>query len=727
MKLNRMDTTRYTFIGIFDTEKIALQKIVIPIIQRDYAQGREEAEISRVRIRFLNSLYKAVQNDAITLDFIYGDVSPGGVMTPLDGQQRLTTLFLLHWYAAQKEGIAQQEYAFLKKFGYETRYSTRDFCLRLVDFTPSFTREVSDEIIDQPWFPLEWKKDQTIRSMLLMLDAIVAKFADAQNIWARLKDGAISFYFLPIKEMGLVDELYIKMNSRGKPLTQFEHFKAELEWELHNVDEEVAKRVIRKIDCDWTDMLWKYRGNCSVTDDCFLHYFRFICDIICYQDGDTPQGEVLNEFDCLKRFFSKDNEDVLKNIRTLEEYYDCWCSLAKECTSTQFLEQFISHFHEPGKIKIENHRIDIFSDCLQGYVDLHGDGHRVFPLNRIILLFAIITYLRNRNTISSGQFSRRLRIINNLIRNSENEISDSSSRAGGNRMPAILRQVSGIIASGEIDTLLENNFNAIQLTEEAEKILWLNGHPEMSETLFSLEDHELLQGQIGIVGLGDAEYFNRFHALFACCWDAVDCALMSMGNYGQRERNGWRYQLGSSKLPSAWRMLFHKGANVGFECTKKILHDLLSQTEVFADDALSEIKEKFIKESEERSFFDWRYYYVKYDCFRPGSHGKYHWRDFKTNPYEFSVLLTAFNYSGTTYQPFLKTVDADNVAGNYWGQRIVIGKSYIICQNNAYVIKMSGTDEEIEAVPIRQNADGIDTEDRIQKMMGAIPNIKFYD
>ena len=40
--------------------------------------------------------------EPVTLDFVYGDIDANGVMTPLDGQQRLTTLFLLHWYAARK-------------------------------------------------------------------------------------------------------------------------------------------------------------------------------------------------------------------------------------------------------------------------------------------------------------------------------------------------------------------------------------------------------------------------------------------------------------------------------------------------------------------------------------------------------------------------------------------------------------------------------------------------
>ena len=114
-----------------------------------------------------------------------------------------------------------------------------------------------------------------------MLDAIAEVFKDTDSIWDRLKGGAISFYFLPIKDMGLTDELYIKMNSRGKPLTQFEHFKAELEHGLREVDENISKRIMRKIDITWTDMLWQYRGEDNVIDDEFLRYFRFVCDIIC--------------------------------------------------------------------------------------------------------------------------------------------------------------------------------------------------------------------------------------------------------------------------------------------------------------------------------------------------------------------------------------------------------------------------------------------------------------
>ena len=64
--------------------------------------------------------------------------------------------------------------------------------------------------------------------MLVVLDAIHNKFYAVNNLW-KAKEKQLHSIFKAIKDMGLTDELYIKMNSRGKPLTQFEHFKAELE------------------------------------------------------------------------------------------------------------------------------------------------------------------------------------------------------------------------------------------------------------------------------------------------------------------------------------------------------------------------------------------------------------------------------------------------------------------------------------------------------------------
>lgn len=152
----------HTLISLFkesdSNPSLPLNKIEIPIIQRDYAQGRNSREVNRIREGFLSALYNALTQDKpIKLDFIYGDINEGTkVLTPLDGQQRLTTLFLLHWYIAWHEQVDYNDFSFLKNFSYRTRYSARVFCQCLIDYSPDFSKvKISEDIEDQSWMPID--------------------------------------------------------------------------------------------------------------------------------------------------------------------------------------------------------------------------------------------------------------------------------------------------------------------------------------------------------------------------------------------------------------------------------------------------------------------------------------------------------------------------------------------------------------------------------------------
>lgn len=119
------------------------QIIEIPILQRDYAQGRIGKEA--LRRTFLTSLKKALDDANTTksgytplqLDFVYGSTltnkngDTNTTLQPLDGQQRLTTLWLLHWYIALRAGKLEEASETLAKFSYETRISSRIFCQKM--------------------------------------------------------------------------------------------------------------------------------------------------------------------------------------------------------------------------------------------------------------------------------------------------------------------------------------------------------------------------------------------------------------------------------------------------------------------------------------------------------------------------------------------------------------------------------------------------------------------
>lgn len=711
--------SQHTFADIFNStfksgeEEVQLTSIVIPKIQRDYAQGRDTQEAIRVRSKFLDALFEAVEGAPITLDFVYGNIDKSGVLTPLDGQQRLTTLFLLHWFAAKKEQIPEAEYSFLGGFSYENRPASRDFCHKLLPFEPSFSAILSSEIIDQNWFPLDWKHDPTIESMLTMLDAIQTKFSGIEDLWGKLKSGKISFYFLPIRDMGLTDEIYIKMNSRGKPLTQFEHFKAEFEHSLEKVDKTACKRVINKIDREWTDLLWPYRGNNNIIDDEFLRYFRFICDVICYKKNGSPK--ISDEFELVKEYFS--GEDAVTNLSILESYFDCWLKIQKdEQPFTDFFEGLIGHTHEPAKITVDpRYEIDVFNDCLRNYGDLISGRNRKFPLNRSVLLYAFITYLLHKEDITEDDFRLRLRHIYNLIQNSPDEISDSETRIGGNRMPAIIKQVEHIILTGEIypDEEININFNANQLSEEREKILWIQDNPDKAEVLFEIEDHQLLHGQIGVIGLDNIDLAPRFQSLFDCDWDNVNCAMLAIGNYGQQESNNWRWQFGS-KNDSSWEFLFHMGAAKNFESTKAVLLQLLNKHESFNDDYLKSIKEEYINKCESDNLYDWRYYWLKYDSFRDTKFGKYYFESYSLEePYRTVLMKTRSSISESSYVPYLFEIDSAHISRDNYGRSLVYEQFYVKNLNDAFEFYSSADNTPLEKVHIPQE-NGIDTVNRIE-------------
>lgn len=716
-------------------KEIQINKIDIPMIQRDFAYGRTDSKNTRKRNRFLDALYDAVCGKTITLDFVYGNVKDN-VLTPLDGQQRLTTLYLLYWYSSKKENIAESEAEFLKRFSYETRPSARKFCEVITSkhFELNNNEYISKQIKDKNWFPLEWQHDATIASMLIMLDAIQVRFSGIDNLWLKLEN--ISFYFLPIEDMGLTDELYIKMNSRGKPLTPFEHFKAEFEKQLRYADEELAKRIGAKIDREWTDFLWQYRNsgvgdvNDNTTDDEFLRYFIFICNIICYQENNTPKTN--DEFDLIKDFFTISGQTenqiieskarVIKNAETLERYFDCWLDENKKSIPIlNFFASFASKQHEVGKIKTV-YNTNFLEDCLKNYAEIIGSRRRKFTLNQIILLYAFILYRQNLATVNEAQFSRRLRIVNNLILNSSDQISDSEERQGGNRMPAILRQVDSVILNGVIiedSKTIGINFNPVQIEEERQKLLWTKNNPDKAEMLYTLEDNELLYGQIAIVGLENFAHFEQFDSLFKCDWDLVDCALFTIGDYKQKERNGWRYQLGSW-MPDgyAWKTLFHKSENLsGFENTKRILNELLSKQTLFTNDYLKGLIDGYVTMCQSGSEYPWIYYYIKYKKFRPGRYGKYWWNDFTNRQYICNALFQRQKPSENAYNPFLKTINT-NVWREHWGNRIYLNENeYLKETQTAYQVLSNDENKHvIHEIPISQNVKGIDIEDRIEKV-----------
>lgn len=254
-------------------------KIVVPKIQRDYVQGRENKTIEKNREEFVKELIGSLaENKPISLNFVYGTIQDSNEFIPIDGQQRLTTLFLLHLYVFAKKGNKDEIEVLQKKFSYQTRYTTNRFLEKLSEELPEMlnpsdrNNNLTDIIRDSGWYVTPWDNDPNIRSCLVMLQTI---HETCNDILANNNDGISKFFNLltgvgcPItfmwlqldKSFGSDNQLYIRMNSRGKQLTDFENFKAELYEKIlkSNGDEEkdqIIKDFKKNIDGDWYSLFW---------------------------------------------------------------------------------------------------------------------------------------------------------------------------------------------------------------------------------------------------------------------------------------------------------------------------------------------------------------------------------------------------------------------------------------------------------------------------------------
>ncbi|MDE6158150.1 MAG: DUF262 domain-containing protein [Muribaculaceae bacterium] len=143
--------------------------------------------------------------------------------------------------------------------------------------------------------------------MLNVLDAIEERFNGIDMLWDKLITGDYpAFYHLTIDRMGLTDDLYIKMNSRGKKLTEFELFKSELNAAIRKTDTAYASRLIFKIDTSWMDMVWAhFNSKPKETDRGYMLLIRNIMRLVCIL---TDNAVPANDKDALKSVSSDSNK-----------------------------------------------------------------------------------------------------------------------------------------------------------------------------------------------------------------------------------------------------------------------------------------------------------------------------------------------------------------------------------------------------------------------------------
>lgn len=212
--------------------EISDYKIQVPYYQRDYAQGRiDNGRIDNIRKVFVEEMYGAIigfNNKECHLGLVFGSYDENEkVFIAVDGQQRLTTVFLLHWYVAWRENKLNDYKEKLLNFSWDTRSYSSQFVELLFKIRPS--GNVIDSIKTNSNYFSVWENDPTVKGMLTMLEEIEKQYPNDILLCSQLfsNDCKIKYDILKL-EKDSDGKTYLKMNSRGRSLTTFELFKSKL-------------------------------------------------------------------------------------------------------------------------------------------------------------------------------------------------------------------------------------------------------------------------------------------------------------------------------------------------------------------------------------------------------------------------------------------------------------------------------------------------------------------
>jgi len=629
MTNSAMEGRRVTFAGLLPLlGDDGVGHVIIPPIQRDYAQGRTDSASTEIRVRFVESLALALEGGTpLELDFVYGGVTADGAFAPIDGQQRLTTLFLLHWYLAlRNDGLADD--ADWKHFTYSTRPSARMFCERLVDASLMVGAEAASRWIqDQPWFLYTWRSDPTIRAMLVMIDAIADRFSgiDVAAAWQRLMDAddpAVTFHALVIEELATGDDLYIKMNSRGKPLTPFEIFKANFEQAI--ADPERCQDFSFKIDGEWSDMLWQFRSRDNTVDDALMNYLNFVVTVMEWRLGRELTSDRL--IDRAKRLFGGAGVESEENLEFLFAALNVWVGV----DSVAYFENL---FCRPGRHAGLSpdaalprfggiRSLDLFADCCGNFRGARNSASLRFGLPDTLLLYGVLIH-KVAGSGDETQFKGRLRTLRNLIEASGNEIRLSV-------MPQLLAEVEALVLSGDLGGL--RTFNQGQVEEERIKQPLRDFDTELGAAMRALEDHALLRGSLTAFDLEPEGFTARAGAFAEMMSDSdlrelVTGAMLAQAPYQRQVSAGrFRFLSASDGSETVWRELL---TGVRRESLKPLRSALRLVLDEVAGSALSPAESlqalitAYVEAARVASLFDWRYYLVAYPEARTGASGRY--------------------------------------------------------------------------------------------------------
>lgn len=486
-------------LGVLDSNNLyhKIVKLRIPQIQRSYAQGRKSE--CDIRENFLTEIFSALtQNTPLEMSFVYGAFD-NGVFDILDGQQRLTTIFLVHWYILMREKQNLSALKWLNIFCYETRKTSTDFISRLTGEIFKFDETPKSEIESKKWFVLSYRQDSTVTSMITMLNAIHDKYQKlgCTNLAGSLDN--LRFYLIPLDEYGLSEDLYIKMNARGLRLTPFDNFKADLVDYLRSnnynsptvLPGSTACQTVPydlyfsiQLDNSWIDLFWKIDDK--KYDSLFFRFFyRYMASKYITAIKSTMAYEQMKE-DPDYLFFADVSEKQQDKYKGFSFY------------SKLLNNSYVKDMDNILNI-LKDHYLQDIKPCLTsswGDTALMFDDSSKFERKSQIVFSSVIEYLGKTTTssFSATDFRQWMRVVWNIVENSN--IDGLQPQMG------VMRRLSDILNTGCVGNVYgglaayTGGNISMSVTEEIEKAKLIIQNTSWENSFITAEADPFLKGMV---------------------------------------------------------------------------------------------------------------------------------------------------------------------------------------------------------------------------------------
>lgn len=476
-----MKTGRYSILDILDFQN--LEQFVIPEIQRDYVWSKSDVN------DVLNSIKDGFENEDVPyLGFIYAYNDKDYVYKYflIDGQQRITTIFLLLvalYYKLEKdfpEHLIKNEKL---KLDYKVRQATHNFLTDFVNFlngNKGLTLN-SNIISEQTWYHTNYKNDITIfniiNNFIEIYDWLTNLEDDKLTDFLTFVEEDIQLSYFDIENGRQGEELYIYMNSRGRHLVENETLKAKFLSKLNTTENKESWGKKWEI---WQDFFWVNRLNNPDSDNGFNEFLRMVQIITMSKGKYTPIQ--INKF-----VTSNNNIDfhILPELTEIEKYFNAYKYLVENTNISDFYKKYE---HENYFTKTEKRQIDYF---------------RILPL---ITFVSSITQYDEINILRFNRFfynnSRKSSISKDIRTQLITAIKLMSSYTKEHNE---IYDVCDLINYSKGRTALLDEEEVIKLTLYKTPPSEINR--ENLELLFwEIEDHNIFDGEISFLLM---EYFNE--------------------------------------------------------------------------------------------------------------------------------------------------------------------------------------------------------------------------